>query len=264
MSFTPLLPLSGYAGWVFLDRTMDAQKEALSKGSQNVRETEYFAENISKVRTADDLVGDYRLLKVALGAFGLDDDVGNSYFIRKVLAEGTSSPNAFANKLAEKSYFAMSEAFGLGEGSSPRTGLSGFSDQIIAAYRVRQFEVAVGEQNEDYRLALDTKRELATISTGDLSDDGMWYSVMGSTRLRTVFETAFGLPSSFSSLDLDVQLEVFRDKSRSVFGDGEVRQFSDADRMDELLRTFLLRSELKDLSTGMSSGSIALALLGGS
>jgi hypothetical protein len=61
-------------------------------------------------------VGDRRLLEVALGAFGLDDDIRNRFFIRKVLEEGTTSPSRrFANRLSDKRYLALAETFGFGD-----------------------------------------------------------------------------------------------------------------------------------------------------
>ena len=56
MSFQPILPLSGYAGWTFLQRTLEKQQEAHASSGQIKRNTEYFAENIGKVRTAEELV----------------------------------------------------------------------------------------------------------------------------------------------------------------------------------------------------------------
>lgn len=264
MSFAAIVPFGGYSGWMFLSRTLDTQKAAFSQSPKQVSDREYFTANVGKVRTAEDLVSDYRLLGVALGAFGLGDDLENRFFIRKVLEEGTSSPDAFSNKLSDKRYMAMSAAFGFGEGKPPRTGLTGFSEEILSAYSTRQFEISVGEQNEDFRLALNVARELVEIASGDLSDDGKWYSVMGSAPLRSVFETALGLPDSFSGLELDRQLETFRDKTSRVFGNGEVAQFSDPEILDELVRTFLLRSEVDDVRSGLSSSSIALELLAAS
>lgn len=261
MSFQPILPLSGYAGWTFLQRTLEKQQEAHASSGQIKRDTEYFAENISKVWTAEELVNDRRLLSVALGAFGLDDDINNKFFIRKVLEEGTTSSSALANKLADKSYLKFSEAFGFGTGTLARTQLTGFADEIVSSYQERQFEIDVGDQNDDYRLALNAERELAELSTRDLSDDGKWYTVMGSEPLREVFETAFGLPSGFANLDLDVQMSMFRDKASKMFGFSEVSGFADSDKIDNLVRTFLVRSELADSPFGLSSANIALTLL---
>ena len=171
MSFSPVIPLSGYSGWIFLQRTLDSQKQTFVSSAQNQRDQEYFRQNIGKIETAEQLVSDRRLFKVALGAFGLDDDINNRYFMQKVLADGTSEDTALANKLADKSYARFSAAFGFGDGGTPATQTEGFADTILAAYNDRQFEIAVGEQDETMRLAMNAKRELVTLAAGTSSDD---------------------------------------------------------------------------------------------
>lgn len=74
MSFQPLLPLTGYAGWQFLQSTLETQQARFAENPENARDREYFKENIGKITSAEDLVSDYRLLRVALGAYGLSDD----------------------------------------------------------------------------------------------------------------------------------------------------------------------------------------------
>ncbi len=77
MTFQPVVPLGGYAGWAFLNRTQTAQQSAFDESATIVRQTSYFEENIGNITTAEDLVNDRRLLEVALGAFGLDEDINN-------------------------------------------------------------------------------------------------------------------------------------------------------------------------------------------
>ena len=96
MTYQPVLPLSGYAGWALLNRTIAVQTAAFNKSPEITRDTDYFAANISKVTTAEDLVKDRRLLRVALGAFGLDDDINNKAFIQKVLSDGSLNADALA------------------------------------------------------------------------------------------------------------------------------------------------------------------------
>lgn len=261
MSFQPVIPFGGFAGWRFLGRTLEVQKTAFDQAPQMARDIDYFSENIGKVTSAEALVADRRLLGVALGAFGLDSDIDNRFFIRKVLEDGTLESDALANRLADKSYLKLSKAFGFGDFDTPNTQLSDFPGKIIEAYKTRQFEIAVGDQNDDMRLALNVQRELGELAQTDAGNDTKWYSVMGSEPLRQVFETALGLPSSFATLDIDHQLDVFRDKAGRVFGDGEIGQFSDPEKMDELVRLFLARSEINGISASLSSGSIALSLL---
>lgn len=260
MGFQPIVPFGGMAGWAFLQRTRVAQAAAHEATPAMARDTVYFAEKISGVETAADLVGDYRLLKVALGAFGLDDDLPNKAFIRQVLEGGAMARDSLANRMVDKRYRAMAEAFGF-DLATPRTRLGDFPDEILSAYRSRQFEIAVGEQDATLRLAMSLPRDLGAIVESDNTPDGRWFSVMGNEPLRKVFETALGLPSSLGSLDIDRQLGVFRDRARAVFGAGEVGQFAEPDRLEELNRLFLVRAQIADGGASMSPGAVALALL---
>ncbi len=261
--FQPVLPLGGFAGWSFLTRTMDSQKDAYAKSPEVAREVKYFEENIGKIKTAEDLVSDHTLLKVALGAFGLSDDIGSKFFIRKVLEDGTLSNDALANKLSDKRYLKMSQAFGFGDYPVPSTGLSDFGPKITAAYKERQFEAAVGEQNENFRLALGVDRDLAEIANKDLKEDTLWFTVMGNPPLRKVFETAFNLPKSFGTLDLDKQLATFKDKARAAFGDSGIKQFATPEKQEDLTRLFLLRADMQAMNINTGSSQIALTLLQG-
>lgn len=261
MSFTPALPLTGYAGWVFLKRTAATQQTVLNAQPEARRDETYFRENIGKIDTAAELVADRRLLKVALGAFGLEQDIDSKAFIQKVLEGGTLQAGSLANKLADKQYQKLSASFGFGDFKAPRNKLSDFPDKILAAYKARSFEVAVGTQNEDLRLAMNAEREMAALAAkSTTSNDARWYSVLGSPPLRRVLEKALGLPTAFSSLDIDRQLEAMKDKARSQFGTDQIADFGDPATMEKLLRRFLIRSEAEAYRSQFGA-SAALTLM---
>lgn len=261
MSFAPALPLSGYAGWTLLKRTMTAQTAAFSASPEIKNDEAYFRAKIGSVKTAEQLVSDRRLLKVALGAFGLEGDINNRFFIRKVLEDGTLKTDALANKLADKSYQKLSSAFGFGNFATPGTQISDFADKIITAYRARSFEAAVGQQDANLRLAMNAERELKDLAGKSNSENTKWYSVLGSTPLRKVFETALGLPQAFGSLDIDQQLAVVRSKAKSQLGIDKVSDFASAEAIDKLLRRFLIRGEVNALGGGTSAAQNALTIL---
>lgn len=264
MSFQPVIPFGGYSGWAFLNRTKEAQLDTFREGVEIKRDVEYFKENIGSISTAEELVSDRQLRKVALGAFGLDDDIDNIYFIQKVLSDGVLSDDALANKLTDNRYYEMSKEFGFGSFSIPSTAISTFGDRITQMFEERQFEIAVGNQNETMRYAMTLDRELEDMASKSTTDNGRWYSVMGNTPVRNAVETALGLPSSLGSLDLDQQLNEFREKTERYFDNGEIAQFADPDKRTEMLRLFLVRSELQTgggLQT--SSAANALSLLSG-
>lgn len=260
MSFTPVLPMTGLAGWSFLKRTQESQQKAFESAPEIRRDTDYFKEEIGNVSTAEELVADRRLLKVALGAFGLSDDIDNRFFIQKILKEGTLAEGSLANKLTDSRYKEFSASFGFGDFETPSTKISDFGDRIVEAYGQQSFQVAVGQQDDSIRLALNAESELAKIASKDLSNDARWFLVMGAPPLREVFETALSLPSAIGKLDIDQQLEVFRSKTSALLGDGEIDQFADPEAATALIERYLLMSQISDY--GMtSSAQIALTLL---
>lgn len=260
MSFQPVLPISGYAGWRFLERTLDNQQSAFSKSLPVARATDYFRANIANVRTVDDLVNDRRLLSVALGAFGLDDDINNKFFIRKILEEGTIKDSALANRLADNRYAELSRAFGFGDRPLPRTTLSSFATETITRYERQQFEKAVGTQDNNMRLALNLQSGLADIAGRNSSDGAQWFAMMGNLPLRKVFENALGLPASIGTIDVDRQRDMFRARSKAVFGTDRIADFTEKSTQDKLVRMFLVRSEALQTG-GLTGANAALTLL---
>lgn len=261
MTFQPVLPVRGFAGWAFLNRTLAPQKEAFDKSAVINREVEYFKEKIRGIRSADELVADRTLLKVALGAFGLEADFSNKYFIKKVLEGGTTNENALANKLSDKRYFDIAAAFKFDDLSVSNLNDISFAEDITQKYKDLQFEVAIGDQDESMRLALGVKRELETISRSGSTENTKWLNILGNPPLRQVFEKAFGLPDSFAALDLDQQLRTMKEKANSYFGTSDTSQFKDVEKQEALIRLFMLRSQMLETSSLTSKGAVALNLL---
>ena len=263
MSFVPVIPFQGQAGWAFLQRTRDAQQTAFEAQPRIRRNIAEFEQKIASVKSAQDLVSDRNLLEVALGAFGLDGDINNRFLIEKVLSADTGDQTSLVNRFADKRYLALSRAFGFGEPGAIRTGDAGFADRIVEAYRTRQFEIAAGEVDPDMRLALGFNRDLSEIAARQtLSNDSKWFTVMASPPLRSVLESALGLPSSFGALDLDQQLGEFKSRSRQRFGTDDIAALSAPDTAAAIVDRFLLLAQIDSISTsGYSGASVALALL---
>lgn len=258
--FAPVLPLSGLAGFALLTRTLDRQTELFNASPALRRDTEYFAQTIGNIRTAEELVADRRLLRVALGAFGLQDDIDSRAFVRKILEQGTEADTALANRLSDDRYRRFADAFGFADADGPRTGDPGFAARIIDQFRRREFEVAVGEQDTAMRLALNADRELLELAGDDASDKALWFRVLGTPPLRQVFETALGLPASFAQLDIDRQLDALRSRASRQLGIESARDLADTGIREALVRQFLLRDQIS-ASAVLSSQSIALTLL---
>lgn len=262
MTFQPIIPMGGIAGWQFLQRTESVQRETFASSGQTKRDLDYFREKIGSIKTPEQLVGDFRLLRVALGAFGLDEDIGNKFFIKKVLEDGTINDDALANKLSDKRYLALSKAFGFGDFDTPNTVLSTFPNEIAAKFKDRSFETAIGQTNDDMRLALNMRREIAELATGTSSQRTKWFTILGTPPLRTVFEGALSLPTSFGSLPIDRQVEEMQARSERILGTSDPAELADPEVAERLIQRFLATSSFGGVSGINTPAANALVLLG--
>lgn len=260
MSFQPVLPLGGYAGWAFLQRSLSAQMQTHAAAPAAQRDETHFRARIGQIGSAQELIADRRLLRVALTAFGLEDDLPNRAFLTRVLESPTGENRSFVNRLADKRYLELATAFGFGDEGPPRSQAPDFADTLLGAYRERRFEAAVGESDESMRLALALRRDLPALAGTELSGDAAWFRVLGTPSLRKVFETAFHLPAAFGALDLDRQLDIMRERTRRRFGDGSVAQFTDPERMDRLIRDFFVGEQIGQIRAA-GTANVALSLL---
>ncbi|MEM9796272.1 MAG: DUF1217 domain-containing protein [Pseudomonadota bacterium] len=263
MTFQPYVPTGGLAGWRFLEASLDRQLAAHSASGLVKRDVDYFRENIGNIRTADELVSDFRLLSVALTAFGLEGEIQNKFLIRKVLEGGVTDPEAIANRLSDKRYRDLSRAFGFGDFSTPNTVLSDFPDRIEARYQRQTFEIALGNTSETMRLALNAKRELAAIAEADTSGRTKWFTIMGTAPVRKVMEGALALPTGFATLPIDQQLETFEARTQDLFGSTDPSVFADPDTLDRLLDRYTGLSSLAEGGDAVTVTSPALLLLRG-
>ncbi|GAB1378168.1 DUF1217 domain-containing protein [Pararhodobacter aggregans] len=262
MSFQPILPLDGYVGWRFLQRTLDKQQAAANAAPQLQRDEAHFREKIASITSAEELVKDRQLLSVALTAFGLQDDLPNRAYIQKVLESPAKEEGSFVNRLTDRRYKQLNAAFGFGDTYVSWNQIDEtFADRMVAAYRDQSFEVAVGAQNESMRLALGLQRDLADLARQDSSELTRWYTVLGTGSLRAVFETAFMLPTGFGALDLDRQVEILQGRMEQLTGSDTISQFKDPEAVDTLIRRYFLAGQVKAIQDNAVAGSGALTLL---
>ena len=260
MAFAPVVPFGGVAGLRFIDRTYAAQFETFSRSPDVQADIDYFMENAGKAATAEDLVADRRLLKVALGAFGLGDEVDKRAFIRKILDDGTLEPKALANRLADPAWAEFSRTLGYGDLGGLLIVRS-VREDIAARYREREFEQAVGDSDVDMRLALNFRRQIREIASAPGTADSGWFKIMGSQPLRRVIETAYGLPSAFAQIDIDQQRTQLEDRTERLFGTASPEAFLSEENVEGLLRRFLVASQAQNGPGPGAPGMTALTLL---
>ena len=267
MNFQPIVPIGGVAGFLFVERTREAQQEVFDRSPQLEREVAYFRENVATIGSAEELVADRTLLTVALGAFGLEDEIDKRYFLQKILEEGSEESDALANRLVDTRYREFAAAFGFGDLLGSRVQQSDFAERIVDAYKTRQFEVAVGNVDNSIRLSLNFEREIAGFlpETDAVDQAGTaWFRIMGNEPIRAVIQSALGIPDAVSALDIDRQREIFEDKATQIYGTSSVNLFQDPENVDRVIRDFLAREQIESGPSASTPGMSALTLLSSS
>lgn len=252
--------LGGIAGWKVLQRSEERQLQAVAKDAVVQRSTEYFREKLSAGVSTEDLIGDYKMLSVALKAYGLEADLPNKAFIRKVLESDLADTGSLANRLSDKRYLKLAQAFDMTGG---KTDAGALGKQVSDAYVQREFEARVGASNESYRLALNAQREVQGMASRGSSNKTLWYEVIGNSALRKVFSTAFGFGDSYGSLPVDRQLEEFTKAADRILGTSDLKEIANRAGIEKLVTHYLARSQLASTSVSQNRYSAALTLLSG-
>jgi hypothetical protein len=76
-----------------------------------------------------------------------------------------------------------------------------------------------------------------------------------------VVEGAFGLPSQFGQIDIDLQRDILRAKTSAMFGTADLTAFRDPANVDRMIDRFLAISQIRNGPSAGSGGSPALTLL---
>src|SRR6266571_537953 len=139
------------------------------------RDTDYFLSHIGNVKTIDDFLKDYKLYSYAMKAYGLSDMTYAKAFMRKVLTEGVSSKDAFANKLSDTRYREFATAFNFAANGANAT-------------------------------------QTTQATTGTATSITNSYQILADKALTQVVQTAFGWSPTVSSGDIDAQAKMITSK----------------------------------------------------
>jgi hypothetical protein len=206
--------------------------------------TAYYTANIGNVTSIDQFVGNYRLLSYALDAYGLGDQINSTALIKQVLQGGVSDPKSLANTLPQWTAFATAFNFAANGASSVSTATAVATTE--GNYVEQQLETNQGQQDVGVQLALYFNRVAPTVTST--------YGILADQNLLEVVETIFGLPTSFSAENIDVQ-------AKAISGLFNISDLQDPAKLKQLTERF---TASYDSTYGSSSSSSSLTVSGSS
>ena len=107
MVFQPVIPLSGFGGWNFLQSTYDAQLQTYSNSPQIKNDIDYFTEKFAEPMAVEDFLSDPRLRRISMTAFGLAGEEWKTGYVRTILDEVQDPASTFLARLNNPQYDAF-------------------------------------------------------------------------------------------------------------------------------------------------------------
>jgi hypothetical protein len=159
------------------------------------RETKYYLENITKVKTIDEFVKNDRLFRYAMKAHGLEDMAYAKAFMVKALKEGVSDPESFANKLTDKRYAEFVKSFNFAAHGELATVYNRAHQGAVANYQTQAAIAGVDPTSAAVQAEVTYYR--ANIVKVKSIDD-----LMSNDRLAQFALAAFGIDDTEENKDL--------------------------------------------------------------
>lgn len=260
MPIAPSLIGGSLPGWTFLQSTLSRQQETFNSSPDIERNVEALRTKLADPFTLDTLMGDRQLLGAVLQSFGLEDEINKGAFLRKIIEDGPEDPNGFARRLNSPEFLALSETFQADSDGLIR--LSGTQLETLERNYLRNaFEVSVGEQEPDLRLALNFEDVIQDLAAASPTDRSFWFRVIGNTPVFEVFRSAFILPDGFQNLDVDKQADLLQSRAEQRLGDDPRAKLASGEAVETTIRQFLLQRQLENGPDPFSSATAALTLL---
>lgn len=251
-------------GSAVLDYTVAVKsKTQLAKLVNNQPEVkanvDYYKANAGNVKSPDDLLKNRKLLSVALGAYGLESQVGSKALLRKLLTEDPEATTSLAQRMSDTRYLSFAKAFAsLRNDGGAAIAKAENIGSVVAAFQQTQYEKAVGRSDTAARQALYFSR-VAPKATGSI------YQVLSDKTLGAVVREAYGLPAATAALEVKQQISQLKAKGF------DYTKLADEKYVKTLITKFLASQDASGAPTGSDedlvvagSAAAAKAMLTGS
>ncbi len=235
--------LSTSASFRLISTNLERSLTTVAEQPVASREIAYYRENISNVKTIDDFMGDYRLFRFAMKAFGLEEMSYAKGLIRKLLEQGTETQDTLANQLVDPRYRELANTFNFVRFEAATTSFSDATSGTVDRYVRQTLEEDAGSSNEGVRLALYFERKAAELEGP--------FDVLGDRALLQVVQTATGISPATAAQPIDKQAEEIEKRV-------DLSELQDPEKLGEFLARFTTLWELQNPSNTASTPQIAV------
>lgn len=241
--------MTTYTDYTLITRDMSASLKRVSEEPVVSRQTEYYLENISNVKSIEDFLADDKLFNYAMKAHGLEEMTYAKGLIRKVLEGGTEDDDALANKFTDPRYKAFAEAFDFKTNEGNATIFTKAQQGTVDKYMQQTLEENAGNNNQGVRLALYFERKMPELLEAGSSERSMVFSILGDNALGEVVRTALSISPASAAGNIDRQADAILDKL-------DFEQLKDPEGLTKFLENFTVLWEVNNTFGDPSSAAL--------
>ena len=233
--------ITTFTSYRLISQNIGQSLQRVAEQPDVARDTEYYLSKIGTIKSVDDFMADSRIYNYALKAHGLEDMAYAKAFIRKVLTEGATNEESFANKLTDNRYVELAKTFNFADHGEVATTFTKAQSGVVDLYKRQTLEVDAGSENAGVRLALYFERNASKITSP--------MDILADEALSQVVMTAFGWPSEIAASNIDKQAALI-EKSLDIKG------LQDPEKLGKFLERFTAMWDLNHMPADNSSLSI--------
>lgn len=215
---------------------MTANTIKVSKSASVQTEVAYFKERVGKLENVDDFFKDSRLMRFALTAYSLEDQLQYPARIKQIMKGDASNPQALVRRMTSPGYREINAAFDFYNSGLTKLKSASFQAEITARYYSARNEQSISEMSPDLADALYFERMIGKARSG--------YDILGDPTLFAVAQKALNLPPQVSSSKIERLKLMIESKL-------DMKRLNETKYVKDLVERFLV---LKDVETRKSAG----------
>jgi len=196
-----------------------------------VRDLVTFSEDITSIKSVEDLMNNRIVLNMVLSAFQLETEIDKPAMVKKILTESPTNDESLVNRLVEPRWTKLAESLYPLNSDPDFFQKQENVDAILTGYKTNEYEKFQGENADGVREAMYFKRLAGGIETVT--------QIIADKAIMKVVRVGLGLPESFQGLSFDQQLERLE---RMV----DIEDFKDPEKIDEMIDRFLIFTQVNN------------------
>jgi hypothetical protein len=215
---------------------IEAEIERFAKRPNIKRQIDEFRAAVENLRTPEDFFKNYKALRFALSAYGMESQIEYPARIRQAMMSDPSDRFSVANRMSDERYRQVMVDFGFFQKGIANLKKPEFIEFIANGFIINEFEKEAGQLNPALTEALYFRRKIGQVQRTQ--------QLYGDLQLFDVVKEALAIPNAA----VNASIERLTERIEAGF---DVKRVGERDYVEKFIKRYLA---MKDMSSALQSG----------